>query len=251
MLSEKPWNWERLLRLIIGVLFFVSLLFLVFAALQHFAGKDGLKEGSLAFAVLNSLGFHGSILFATAAVLAMDRISWSEMFGFSKRPIGHAVLLGLSTALVFLPLAMMLQNVSLHLLEHLHFSTPVEPAVAEFDKATSSATRAYLVFFAVILAPVAEEIFFRGTLYAAIKECGYPRLALWGSALFFAIIHVTAAIFIPLLLLSLVLVWLYEKTDNLLAPITAHAVFNGINVILMYYSDSLTQSFQRLIPHLR
>lgn len=251
MLSEKPWNFERLVRVIVAVLFFVSFFFLEFAFVQHVAGKTTLKEGSLGFVVLNSLGFHGSVLLAAAIVLGLDHLSWSDAFGFSKRPIGHAVLLGLSTALVFLPAAMVLQDVSLRLLEFFHFSTPLEPAVAEFDKATSWASRAYLVFFAVVLAPIAEEIFFRGILYTAIKQSGYPRLALWGSAFIFAFIHLTLAIFVPLVLLSLVLIWLYEKTDNLLAPITAHAVFNGINVVLMYYSDSLTQSFQRLFPHLR
>jgi membrane protease YdiL (CAAX protease family) len=43
---------------------------------------------------------------------------------------------------------------------------------------------------------------------------------------------------VALFLLALVLTWLYEKTDNLLAPITAHAFFNAVNLILLCYFQS-------------
>jgi membrane protease YdiL (CAAX protease family) len=44
-----------------------------------------------------------------------------------------------------------------------------------------------------------------------------------------------AAAFVPLFLLALALTWLYEKTDNLLAPIAAHAFFNAVNLILLCF----------------
>jgi hypothetical protein len=82
---------------------------------------------------------------------------------------------------------------------------------------------------AILLAPVAEEIFFRGVLYPAIKQAGFPRVAWWGTALFFAVVHVNLVTFVPLTVLALALIALYERTDNLLAPITAHAMFNALN----------------------
>jgi membrane protease YdiL (CAAX protease family) len=86
----------------------------------------------------------------------------------------------------------------------------------------------------IILAPVAEEILFRGVLYPTIKQHGFPRAALWGTSVLFALIHFNVAIFVPLLLLALLLVWLYEKTDNLLAPIAAHATFNAVNFAMFF-----------------
>jgi membrane protease YdiL (CAAX protease family) len=38
-----------------------------------------------------------------------------------------------------------------------------------------------------------------------------------------------------LFLLALVLTWLYEKTDSLLVPITAHAFFNAVNLVLLCF----------------
>ncbi len=40
----------------------------------------------------------------------------------------------------------------------------------EFNKTVSFASRAYLAAFAIILAPIAEEIFFRGILYPAFQQ---------------------------------------------------------------------------------
>jgi hypothetical protein len=86
---------------------------------------------------------------------------------------------------------------------------------------------------AVLLAPPAEEILFRGVLYPAIKQAGFPRLALWVSTLLFAAVHGNVPTFVPLAVLALVLTALYEHTNNLLAPITAHAVFNAVGLVWM------------------
>jgi membrane protease YdiL (CAAX protease family) len=42
------------------------------------------------------------------------------------------------------------------------------------------------------------------------------------------------AIFLPLLVLAVILTFLYEHTGNLLAAITAHAVFNAMNFATLY-----------------
>ena len=86
---------------------------------------------------------------------------------------------------------------------------------------------------AVLGAPVLEEMFFRGILYPTIKQLGFPRVALWGTSLLFAAIHLNAASFIPFALLALALALLYEKTNNLLAPIATHACFNSLNLIML------------------
>ena len=75
---------------------------------------------------------------------------------------------------------------------------------------------------------------FRGILYPTIKQAGFPKLSLWLTSLAFAAIHLNAVTFLPLLVLSLLLTFLYEKTNNLLAPITTHAVFNAVQFVWLY-----------------
>jgi membrane protease YdiL (CAAX protease family) len=85
-----------------------------------------------------------------------------------------------------------------------------------------------------VLAPVAEEFIFRGTLYPFIKQLGWPKLALVGVSFLFALIHLNAPTFVPLFVLALAFTWLYEKTDCLLAPIAAHSLFNTANLVILF-----------------
>src|SRR2546423_9204118 len=90
----------------------------------------------------------------------------------------------------------------------------------------------YKFFFgmtAIDLASLDEESLFRGILYPFIKQLGYPRVAMWITSLVFGAIHMNLVVFLPLTFLGLVLVFVYEKTDKLVAPIVTHALFNAVN----------------------
>lgn len=84
----------------------------------------------------------------------------------------------------------------------------------------------------VILAPVAEEVFFRGVVFNAWLREGGPRYAFIGSSLLFMVLHLSVAAAVPIFLLGLALAWIYRRTGNLLAPIAMHATVNGISVVL-------------------
>lgn len=95
----------------------------------------------------------------------------------------------------------------------------------------------FFVCMAVFVAPIVEEILFRGILYPAIKQIGYPRLAAIGTAILFALFHVNLVTFASLTAVALGLILLYEFTDNLLAPIIAHSIFNASNVFMIFLSS--------------
>ena len=67
----------------------------------------------------------------------------------------------------------------------------------------------------------------------AIKQNGYPKVAIFGTAVLFGLFHVNLLTFASLTFVGLALIFIYEKTDNLLAPILAHAFFNAVNVALI------------------
>ena len=95
----------------------------------------------------------------------------------------------------------------------------VQQAVKVIEQAVSWPSRLALGTMALVLAPAGEELLFRGILYPRIKQAGFPRLALWGTAILFAAVHTNTVLFLPLLVLALALTALYEWSDNLLAPI--------------------------------
>ena len=106
---------------------------------------------------------------------------------------------------------------------------------------SSSQTELILqAFSVVILAPIAEELFFRGVIYTSIKQAGLPNLAIGFSAIFFAAIHGSWALMLPLIVLSLILVWIYERTGSIIAPIVMHTTFNAVNFAMIKCLPPLT-----------
>ncbi|HSW85112.1 MAG TPA: type II CAAX endopeptidase family protein [Candidatus Saccharimonadales bacterium] len=88
----------------------------------------------------------------------------------------------------------------------------------------------------VVLPPLAEEIMVRGFLYGSLKKALPIIWAALTTSLLFAIAHLpeggaAGPLYIAALdtfVLSLVLIYLREKTDSLWASITLHAIKNGI-----------------------
>jgi membrane protease YdiL (CAAX protease family) len=72
-----------------------------------------------------------------------------------------------------------------------------------------------------------------GALYPLLKQFSTAILSVICVSVLFALIHFDAATLLPLFVLALALTWLYEKTDNLLAPILVHALFNGTNLVML------------------
>ena len=89
-----------------------------------------------------------------------------------------------------------------------------------------------MAFAAVIAAPFCEEIVFRGYLYSATKRFAGPWAAAVCSALVFAAAHGSIAALLPLFVFGCVLVFIYEKTGSLWAPIAVHFCFNGATVAI-------------------
>ncbi len=90
---------------------------------------------------------------------------------------------------------------------------------------------------ACIIAPIAEEILFRGFLYPVLKRFTQPFAAAVIVAGIFAIAHpVNAASLAPLFVFGILLVICYEWTGTLLAPILVHFGFNAFNLVYTFVS---------------
>jgi membrane protease YdiL (CAAX protease family) len=91
---------------------------------------------------------------------------------------------------------------------------------------------------AVIIAPVTEEIFFRGFLYGSLRT-RYGTVSAAGiSAVAFGLFHASAGWILGpfLFIVGLGLAFLYEWRRSLVATIGAHAAFNIIGFSLLVMS---------------
>lgn len=83
---------------------------------------------------------------------------------------------------------------------------------------------------AVIGAPIAEELLFRGLLYGVLRESPVGASGAAGvAALVWASVHAQYTVYgvATIFLIGLYLAWVREKTGSVLAPMVCHAVYNG------------------------
>lgn len=234
VLTLRPWPAERPMRrlTLLCVSLFISLN--LSAWLQRVTGSGSAEPTAIWPVVVSTLAFQGAALALTHWCLRQHQTSWAGAFGLARRGLGRSVLLALLLALVAIPAAWLLQAGCAKALTLLHVEAREQRMVEILQFAESWPERIYLVFAAVVLAPAAEETLFRGILYTALKQRGHPRAALWGTSLLFGAIHGNLPSFLPLVLLAVALVWLYEKTGNLFAPMLAHGCFNAANALMLY-----------------
>ncbi len=109
----------------------------------------------------------------------------------------------------------------------------VEVAPQTAEEAVNRLNPVLVVIAIVVVAPIAEELFFRGIIFNAwLREHGWWWAAI-GSAILFAISHLSLPQALPLFLLGLVFAWAYRRTGSLLTPIGMHATFNAVSVVFL------------------
>jgi membrane protease YdiL (CAAX protease family) len=159
------------------------------------------------------------------------QINLRTAFGLDSTPAGHAIGWGLLFALAILPPVSVLLFATHAFLRIFRIQPSQQPIIEFFLTTDSTLLLVLLVIFAVVLAPVFEELLFRGFAYPALKQRFGLVPALLLVSVVFALNHLHAQSLLPLFVLALGLGLAYELTGSLLAPITMHAAFNGLMVL--------------------
>ncbi|HEX2171388.1 MAG TPA: type II CAAX endopeptidase family protein [Dehalococcoidia bacterium] len=85
-----------------------------------------------------------------------------------------------------------------------------------------------------LIAPAAEELFFRGFVFGGLRD----RLGVAGatvvSSIVFSTVHFQAGNLIPIFALGCLLALLYHQTNSIFPPIIVHTTFNAISVLAAY-----------------
>ena len=225
MLTEKPWKLPDFL--VVMTLLITMLLLALLSNLLGMRGSTETQNPAAGFVVATFL--YGSVLVLVHFMIQRHRTSWWAVFGFnSPRPVS-ALLMAMGVAFIILPVAWGLGILSTRIMAQFHVEAVPQQSVKMLQTGISVGPEIFLALLAIAIAPVTEELLFRGILYPFIKQQGYPKLALWGTSVLFGLLHLNLMTFLPLTFLGLVLAWLYETTDNLTAPILAHSLFNLAN----------------------
>ena len=108
---------------------------------------------------------------------------------------------------------------------------PMSPGEqAMFNEMTG--TDLAMVLLSCAIAPVVEEMLFRGIILRGFLA-RYPRApSIWGAAVLFGVAHRNIYQFVTALLVGALSGWLYERSRSLVPCITLHAGFNTALVLL-------------------
>ncbi len=79
-----------------------------------------------------------------------------------------------------------------------------------------------------IVAPLVEEIFFRGFVFAGLRQrYGWQKAALISSALF-ALVHLQLAALIPIFILGCIFAYLYQRSGSIWPAVLMHIASNAL-----------------------
>jgi len=215
--STEPYRTaDAILASVVGV-FFLLLIYL------------GLEAGDVSptpATILQGGIFYICVCFIILSFLICRDISPLKAFGLD-RANAKTLAASLGWLLLAYPIVIGLSAVFLAF----NGETPDEQAPVKFlREQTDPANIALMVVFAVVVAPVTEELLFRGYLYGVMKRYGGALSAALVSAMLFSAIHLHPASFLALFGLAICMTLVYEHTGTLWAPILMHATFNGVSV---------------------
>lgn len=212
----KPFkvNWGLSSVFVIYTLFLVIQLYLVFLLKPT---PDPNNDTVIAFDVVSILSY----MVLTAGVLlflTFRGISWRSL-GFGWQNLGHQLILTLKYLVIL--------GILFGLFAFLRAHGFIEQDKILHSYPLSSLGSALYFFqfvLVVLIAPISEEIFYRGFVYPVVRNRVGILMGILLTSLFFALIHVQSIAL--LFVLSFFLCFTYEKNRSLIPAILVHAFYN-------------------------
>jgi membrane protease YdiL (CAAX protease family) len=186
------------------------------------------------------VGFTGFLIAATVSILLARMLHRAAPdSGLTAHPRRFA--LGLMCLFLAMPLVYLAGSVS-ELIYWLTTSSRIvdpiaHPTLQSIVDQPTSPWAWVLVFTAVVLAPIHEELVYRGFIQTAALRAGAPAwLSILLTSALFALVHRSSDVpwyaIGTLFMLSLCLGFAYERSRSIAVPIAMHMGFNALNVVI-------------------
>jgi membrane protease YdiL (CAAX protease family) len=177
---------------------------------------DGPLDAAGIGTIANSLAF-GAVILLT---FLKSRLPRRVAFPFGGIDIGHGLL-----AFVTLAGAVLVADFLASLFMAL---VPPPAEIVQMFEQFLTGSPAWLSFvFLVLVAPITEELFFRGVLQAGLRRRYGARTAIIASGLLFGVVHLIPWQVVPAIPLGLLFAWWTERMRSLWPALVGHALVNG------------------------
>jgi len=230
--KDRPWNW-RVAGWVALVLMCIQLVVAgVYRTLSVLGWLHG-DEPESVDALIQGLVFHTASLVIMALILRSRAWTWEQAFGLQVQGLVRRLGAGLALYAGILPLFFFAAVLSRLVMLIIGYPVTIQDVMLIFIEPQSLWTMLALLGLGLVVAPVAEEILFRGILLPLLmKRLGAGPAVILSSVLF-ALIHFHVPSFFPLFVLATGLALAYIYTGSLWVPIMMHALFNGMNLGLL------------------
>ena len=193
-----------------------------------------LSPSLIAFALAAQFVFEGGLIaIVLVAMPALSKFSLREL-GFR---VPTAATLGVAAAGA---VAMVIvSNGSASLIEYLAHSQHQQDVVEIFKSLHDRGAIVAFVLFAVVFAPIAEEILFRVFFFnLGMRFGGFWAGAIVSGALF-GMAHGDVFAALPLAMGGAILCYVYYRTRNAWASMISHGIFNGLSIAVLILAPNL------------
>ncbi len=213
-------------------LFFIWLvgIALLQSIVQQVVGDTGDWRDLFLANILSSVGAMATVVI----ILMVAKFQFArglKGFGLRLRTFPRDLVFSFATLLAVWPLVSAVIRVTETATKALfgpEFQVPQHEALELIARSPALPLQVVLVFLAVVVAPLVEEMLFRGLFQSMIRShLGRPWLAIVLTSVLFAGIHANPTHWPALFTLGLGLGYTYEKSGSLLRPILMHAMFNA------------------------
>ncbi|MCE5328963.1 CPBP family intramembrane metalloprotease [bacterium] len=111
----------------------------------------------------------------------------------------------------------------------------ISPPPGKFEDLVSNENVSSIMLLIVVsvIAPICEEIFFRGFLYQGFKKRWGVLAGILISSFLFASAHLDLYNFIPLMAIGWILAYIFHKTKSLFPVIFLHAIYNLLMIMVL------------------
>jgi membrane protease YdiL (CAAX protease family) len=232
-LRSRPWTREHGLFILLALLVLYAVGTLLQSLVQRLPGVDETARSTMGI-VAQTIVFHLAGLLMVAVTLRRRGLSWGGAFGI--RGSRWVVRAGTGAVLYLAVMPVVAFYAVLHqgVLRHFGYQPFPQDIALAFVRETSLWVRIYVVGLAAVLAPLFEEVLFRGIALPLLARRWGVGPAVFAVSALFAAIHFHLPSFVPLFVIAVAFSLGYIHSQSLLVPIVMHGLFNAVNLGLLF-----------------
>lgn len=200
---------------------------------EMMAGGNELDENLLMTQVMNVVNEQAMLLVAVSGILTIG--VFALVFLIKKKNILEELSCKRFKLVGIIPLVLLGVSLNIFISLLLAMIPFPESWISSYQNSSALITEGnYLiaVFATVIMAPVVEELTFRALMYTRLKRAMSSIIAAVITSLAFGIVHGSIVWCMYAFVLSMILIWVFERFESTLANITLHMAFNALGMLL-------------------